>query len=101
MKVKSCSQLDNSNSSFEEVVDEMEIHEYLMSIFTWNLSGNLPGEDIDFAKLLKREIISEAPDIAIFGFQEVIELGIVNVFSDLDSKALKEFSNNILGGRNF
>lgn len=75
----------------------MEINEYLVSIFSWNVSGNLPGEDIDFTKLLKRETFDEAPDIAIFGFQEVIELGIVNVFSDLDSKALKKFSDNILG----
>lgn len=86
---------DSSKNS--SVKEDSNIKQYLVSIFSWNLASNLPGEDIAFAKLLKRESIAEAPDIAVFGFQEVIELGITNMFSDLDSKTIQQFGLNLKG----
>jgi hypothetical protein len=75
----------------------IERRNFNLGIFTWNLSGKAPDEDVNFSKIFASKSIEEVPDIIIFGFQEVIQLKLTNVFNNVGSEKIKHIKEKILG----
>lgn len=45
--------------------EDIEMHQYTMSVFTWNLAGRKPERDIDFASIFRSNDFTDSPDIGI------------------------------------
>jgi hypothetical protein len=76
---------------------DTEIHEYKLSVFTWNLAGRKPEKDINFSQIFASDQFKDAADIAIVGFQEIIELSFFNVFRGLSEDTIAEFADIVRG----
>jgi len=66
-------------------------------VFTWNLGGKVPAEEVDFSTVFASQRFKGVPDITVFGFQESITLGVKNIFKDLSNKKIKRVAKQILG----